>query len=101
MTYLFECHSLSGASQQGYITNENVAKLQAKTALSTALAVELSSPSCAGFGAGPENDDDAKEFTTPVKVESFGDTRRFGLRRQTPWTRGVRGVPRRLKTTRG
>jgi hypothetical protein len=38
----------------------------------------------AGFGAGPENDDDAKEFTTPVKVESFGDTRRFGLRRQTP-----------------
>jgi hypothetical protein len=39
----------------------------------------------AGFGAGPENDDDAKEFTTPVKVENFGDTRRFGLRLRLPW----------------
>ncbi|EGU74008.1 hypothetical protein FOXB_15481 [Fusarium oxysporum f. sp. conglutinans Fo5176] len=41
----------SGASQQGYITNQNgytakeVAQLQAKTALSTALAAELLSPS--------------------------------------------------------
>ncbi|KAI3567914.1 hypothetical protein IWW34DRAFT_641397, partial [Fusarium oxysporum f. sp. albedinis] len=42
----------SGASQQGHITNQNgytakeVAQLQAKIALSTALAVELLSPSC-------------------------------------------------------
>jgi hypothetical protein len=25
-----------------------------------------------------------KEFTTPVKVEIFGDARRFGLRRHNP-----------------
>ncbi|KAI3573769.1 hypothetical protein IWW34DRAFT_139757 [Fusarium oxysporum f. sp. albedinis] len=51
-SYLFECHSPSRASQQGYITNQNgytakgVAQLQEKTALSTALAAELLSPSC-------------------------------------------------------
>ncbi|KAH7233823.1 uncharacterized protein BKA55DRAFT_522641, partial [Fusarium redolens] len=42
----------SGASQQGYITNQNgytakeVAQLQEKTVLSTALAAKLLSPSC-------------------------------------------------------
>ncbi|KAH7190188.1 uncharacterized protein BKA55DRAFT_530387, partial [Fusarium redolens] len=42
----------SEGSRQGYITNQNgytakeVAKLQAKTALSTAFAAELLSPSC-------------------------------------------------------
>ncbi|KAJ0129318.1 hypothetical protein HZ326_27584 [Fusarium oxysporum f. sp. albedinis] len=58
-----ECHSPSGASQQGYTTNQKgcqpieiaeldgytakeVAQLQEKTALSTALAAKLLSPSC-------------------------------------------------------